>query len=426
MNKRDNSLVTPRIRMARIATFAGFMMVGAMMYIWSTGVSAFREQMGLSGSLGDADFGLIALGIGIGAAAGSLFVGRFIDIFGSKRVIYTTAVIYPLSIIPLGFVTGFWFALVFGMILGIFRGAIDTALNTHGVQVERFYRRPIMSAFHAFYSLGGFLLGMVGSLFATRFTESAAVPFTVLGVAMLVIGCVIGHFMLNKDDVPELAEPAKPHALTEAIPSAGSAWQIILLMIGFGVLLLGSMLGESSVADWGQEYVRRELGTSISLAGIAVSVFIGAECFGRLIGDRIAERVGAPQMVFGSGILAICGLLLTMIGGTATSGLIGFGLFGLGLACIAPLMLSSAGRKDPANAGRNIGIVNGIGYSGMLLGPAAISTVVNYFGISYVLYTPLVLLVPLALFGPLLMRTQTTPDMGKDSDAPFAPHQSVR
>lgn len=405
MNKRDNALVTPRIRKARIATFAGFMMVGAMMYIWSTGVSAFRAQMGLSGSLGDADFGLIALGIGIGAAAGSLFVGRFIDVFGAKRVIYVAAVVYPLSIIPLGFVSGFWLALSFGVVLGLFRGAVDTAFNAHGVQVERFYRRPIMSAFHAFYSLGGFLLGMVGSLFAARYTESAAIPFGVLGSAMLVIGGIVGHYMLDKDDEPE--HPAHQEEQVHVEDGDYSRWSIILLMIGFGVLLLGSMLGESAVADWGQEYVHRELGSTISMAGMAVSVFIGAECLGRLIGDRVAERLGAPQTVGASGFLAVTGLLLTTLGDNTTAWLIGFGLFGLGLACIAPLMLSSAGRKDPANSGRNIGIVNGIGYSGMLLGPAAISTVVNYFGLSHLLYVPMVLLMPLALFGPLLMRTQS-------------------
>ncbi|MFZ6049352.1 MFS transporter [Pseudomonas sp. CR3202] len=424
MNKRDNTLVTPRIRRARIATFAGFMMVGAMMYIWSTGVSAFREQLGLSGSLGDGHFGMIALGIGVGAAAGSFLVGRFIDVLGAKRVIYATAVIYPLSIIPLGFVTGFWFALAFGVILGLFRGAIDTALNTHGIQVERFYRRPILAAFHAFYSLGGFLVGMVGSLFAAHYTQSAAVPFTALGGAMLVIGCLVGHFMLDKHDVPELPNAVDPQSSAGASVTAGNPWQMVLLMIGFGILLLGSMVGEGAVADWGQEYARRELGTSTSLAGMAVSVFVGAECFGRLIGDRIAERLGAPQVVFGSAVLAVAGLLLTMIGGTAMSGLIGFGLFGLGLACIAPLMLSSAGRKDPANAGRNIGIVNGIGYSGMLLGPAAIAAVVNYFGLSYLLYAPLVLLTPLALFGPLLMRFHDTPSA--EAAEPNAAHQPHR
>jgi MFS family permease len=406
MNKRDNSLVTPRIRRARIATFAGFMMVGAMMYIWSTGVTAFREQLGLSGDTGDVNFGVIAFGIGLGSAAGSFLVGRFLDVFGSKRVIYVTAIAYPLSIIPLGYATGVSFAIGCGVVLGLLRGAIDTAFNTHGVQVERYYRRPIMSAFHAFYSLGGFLLGMAGSAFATRFTDSAQMPFTILGGAMVIIGIIVGRFMLDKHDIAPEA-PVVVDAATDAPRKmAASPKAIIVLMTGFGVLLLGSMVGESAIADWGQEYIRRVLDTPISTAGMAVSVFIGAECVGRLIGDRVAEYLGASKMVFFSAVLAIGGLLITVIGHTPVFGMIGFAMFGFGLSCIAPLMLSSAGRKDPLNAGRNIGIVNSIGYSGMLLGPAAIATVVNYYGIERLLYFPMLLLIPLAIFGPLLMRNR--------------------
>jgi MFS family permease len=95
------------------------MMIGAMMYIWLTGVSVFRAQLGLTGELGDANFGLIALGVGVGSATGALWVGRLLDTFGAKPVITVCALAYPLSIIPLGFVSGFWFALCFGVVLGL-------------------------------------------------------------------------------------------------------------------------------------------------------------------------------------------------------------------------------------------------------------------------------------------------------------------
>lgn len=399
MNNIDNSLVTPRIRRARIATFAGFMMIGAMLYIWSTGVSAFRHHMGLSGDLGDANFGMIAFGIGVGSAAGSFLVGLFLDRFGAKRVILATAIAYPLSIIPLGFTTDFNFALCFGVLLGLLRGATDTAFNTHGVQVERFYQRSIMTSFHAAYALGGFLLGMVGSLFAARYSESATVPFAVLGGLAVIVGIAVGYFMLEKHEVVEHSQAER-----QASASGRSSSAVVLLMIGFGVLLLGSMVGEGTVADWGQEYGRRVLGSSAANAGFAVSVFTGAEFFARLVGDRFAAWVGPARMVFISACLAITGLAITVLFQTQAAGIIGFALFGLGLACVAPLMLSSAGRKDPANAGRNIGIVNCIGYSGMLLGPAAIAYVVSTFGIDMLLYFPMLLLVPLAIFGPALMR----------------------
>lgn len=401
--QRDNSQVTPRIRRARAATFGGFALVGALMYIWSTSVTAFRHHMGLFDAEGDLNFGIIAFGIGAGAAAGSLLIGRFIDIYGPKKVVGTTIVLYPLSIIPLGFVTGVWFALSFGIVLGLLRGATDTALNAHGVQVERFYRRPIMSAFHAFYSVGGFVFGMVGSYFAGRYPDSAATPFLVCGGGLLIASLVVSRFLLNKEDIaPEASVPNSTRQATTVATEPNG--RIILLMIGFGVLLLGSMVGENSVADWGQEYLSREVGTTASVAGMAISFFTGAQFLGRFVGDRLAERIGAARLVFFSALTAVLGLILAIIGANAVTGIIAFSLFGLGVSCFAPLMLSSAGRKDPLNAGRNIGIVNGIGYTGMLAAPAALSLIVNAFGIGTLFYFPLILLSLLALFGPQLMR----------------------
>lgn len=416
INNLQRTPVPSRIRKARVATFLGFMMIGAMMYIWSTGVSVFRAQLGFTGELGDANFGLIALGVGIGSAAGALLVGRLLDSFGAKPVITVCAIAYPLSIIPLGFISGFWFAMCFGVVLGLLRGALDTALNAHGVQVERFYQRSIMSGFHAFYSLGGFLLGMVCSWLTGFYTDSVQVPFTVLGIAMLIVGCVFSRWLLGKHDVPHAsigdwqAGASSPDEASKG-PSAKTLW----VMIALGVLLLGSMMGENAIADWGQEYIRREFSTSTSTAGMAVSIFVGAAFVGRLFGDRLAAAFGNAQVVFGCGVVCVLGMTLTIVGGTAMTGILGFALFGLGLSCIAPLMISAAGRRDSKHAGRNIGIVNCIGFSGMLVGPAAITVIVSHFGLSSLMFFPLIMLGLLATFGPLLMKAPKTDASAKPS-----------
>jgi MFS family permease len=405
INNLQNTQIPTRIRKARIATFLGFMMIGAMMYIWSTGVSVFRVQLGFTGESGDANFGLIALGVGVGSATGALWVGRLLDTFGAKPVITVCALAYPLSIIPLGFVSGFWFALCFGVVLGLLRGALDTALNAHGVQVERFYQRSIMSGFHAFYSLGGFLLGMVCSWLTGLYTDSVQVPYTLLGVALFIVGWFFSRWLLGKHDVPEPSASdwqTGAHSPDEA--GKGPSAKTLLVMIALGVLLLGSMMGENAIADWGQEYIRREFSTSTSMAGMAVSIFVGAAFVGRLFGDRLAAAFGNSQVVFGCGTICVLGMIITIIGGTAVTGIVGFALFGLGLSCIAPLMISAAGRRDPKHAGRNIGIVNCIGFSGMLVGPAVITVIVSHLGLGKLMFFPLIMLALLATLGPLLMR----------------------
>lgn len=413
MNTRDNSHVTPRIRKARIATFAGFMILGAMLYTWAIGVSAFRHQLGLQGSLGDLDFGMVALGIGIGSTVGALCVGRFLDLFGPKPVIRVLMLLYPASIIALGFASEFYFAMAFGIVLGTLRGATDTALNAHGVQVERFYRRPIMAAFHAFFSLGGFFFGILASYLAGLFPLSAAAPFTFAGISLAVLSVLANRFLLDKHEL--LAAPPASGDLTAG--TKGWDWRILAVMVAFGALLTGGMVSESAVNDWGQEFLNREAGMSIATAGLAISLFTGAGFLGRITGDRLAELIGVSRMLLCCGLTAILGICLATLSANAVVAMAGFALLGLGLACIAPLMLSSAGRKDPANAGRNVGIVNGIGFSGLLAGPAVYSWVVSTFGIHALFYLPLVLLSLLTLFGPLLMRVRPSNSPGSCAES---------
>jgi MFS family permease len=397
-------VITKRIRKARVATFLGFILLGGLMYTWSTGVSAFREQLGLGGELGDVDFGIVALMIGIGSAAGSLAIGRIIDSFGAKTAVTLCVILYPASIIPMGLVSNVHYALGFGAVLGLFRGALDTALNAHGIQVERFYNRPILAAFHACYALGGFLLGIIGSWLSSIYTENAAVQFSLLGGVTLVIGILLSRWLLNKDEAPSQIRLNNTLLHTNASGEAATRYAVIAVMFGFGFLLLAAMIGESAIADWGQEFVRREFMTTASLAGIAVSTFTGAEFIGRMLGDRLAGRFGPRQVVFVGSLIAIAGLSLSILGRSSATSVAGFGLFGLGISCIAPLMLSAAGAFDPNNFGRNIGIVNCIGYSGMLIAPAAITTIVNYFGLEKLMYFPLVMIGLLATFAPVLMR----------------------
>jgi len=43
------------------------------------------------------------------------------------------------------------------LIFGAALGALDVAMNVHAVEVERAAERPLMSGFHALFSIGGFL-----------------------------------------------------------------------------------------------------------------------------------------------------------------------------------------------------------------------------------------------------------------------------
>lgn len=359
------------------------------------------------------NFGMLALAIAVGATFGAFLVGYAIDMFSPRSVLRTILIAYPLSMICLGLVSDYWLAVAFASALGVLRGASDTALNAHGVQVERYYQRPIMSSFHAFFSLGGFLFGFIASYLAGFSTESAIIPFTTAGISLAILGLAASYFMLGKEDL--LPTPEQPSQQT--VEGSQIDWGIILLMIVFGVILVAAMISESSVSDWGQEFLHREKGMDISSAGMAISLFTGAGFIARLTGDWVAERIGRSSVLFGSGLASIAGMLCATFGNEPIWGVVGCALLGAGLACVAPLMLSAAGQKDPANAGRNVGIVNGIGFFGMLGGPAIYSLIVTAHGIDALFYMPLVLMAFVTVIAPMAMKSKRKASLVKASYA---------
>lgn len=405
----------PRARLvkARAATFVCFFLTGYMLYVWSTGTVALRNHLGITGAGGDAAFGTIATAIGLGSVVGCYGVGPLIDRFGARTVTSVVMLLYPLSIIPMAFTNSLIVAVLIGVALGILRGGIDTSMNAHGVQVERLYGRPIMLAFHASYPLGGFVAGIIGSALAGEFTETPLVPYLVMSGAILVAAIVVQRWLLTEDEVlpPETGEiptvQSKPRKHERGTFTRWN-WASIAVMLGFGVLALAAMLGEGAVADWGQEFVSRERETTAQLAGVAVTLFTGAQCIGRFVGDRLNLLFGSVKFVMILGTIALIGVVLMSLPSPVWVTLIGFTVFGLGTSSITPLMVSSAGRYDPKNVGRNIGIVNSIGYAGMLLGPLGISVIVTTMGLNWMTLLPGILIVGVMLAGPFLLKKVPT------------------
>ena len=88
-----------------------------------------------------------------------------------------------------------------------------------------------------------------------------------------------------------------------------------------------------------------------------------------MAGDRLAARFGPVRLVRASGLVAGLGLAAGLLIGTPAAAIAGFALLGLGLAGIFPQIVTAAARLDPEQAGRNIGRIAAVAYSGLLSGP---------------------------------------------------------
>src|SRR5579862_7335303 len=136
----------------RLATRLAFFVAGFAIACWAPLVPFARERLAID----DAVLGLVLLSLGIGSVFSMLITGVVSARYGSKPVIVmgSVALTLLLPILPIAS-TPFLLGLTL-FAFGAALGSLDVAMNVHAVEVERASASPLMSGFHALYSIGGF------------------------------------------------------------------------------------------------------------------------------------------------------------------------------------------------------------------------------------------------------------------------------
>jgi MFS family permease len=239
-------------------------------------------------------------------------------------------------------------------VFGASLGTIDVAMNVHGAEVERLRRRPMMSGFHAMWSVGG----IVGAGGLTFLLSLGMGPLRAALAAVLVAGVAL-----------TLAAPRLLRASGGPPPSFAMPRGIVLLLATLTAIIF---LIEGAILDWGALIsIEREL-LATPQAGLGFMLFSVAMTIGRLIGDSLIEAVGSFATLFWGGISVTLGLSLLLVCSETYVALGGFILVGLGAANLVPVLFSAAGRQNIMTPSLAIAAVTTTGYAGILLGPALI------------------------------------------------------
>jgi MFS family permease len=401
-----------KLRRGRVATSLLFLLFGTALGAWTARIPAVKEHLRLSD--GRLSFALLAFAAGciVGMAA----IGRLTDRFGSTRVMVPTALLEGVLLIPPAYAPNLALLCLALFGFGLVHGTLNIAMNANAIAVQRAWGGPIMSSFHAVYSIGGFLGAIVGSLFA-RASVSVGVTFVSVGAAALILAAWATWWALPARLIP-VPDAATPPEAAAGIPVRSYA------LLFLGVLALCALVCEGAAADWSAVYLRDSLASSAGFAAYAYASFSIVMVVGRLFGDRLAKRFGPVNLVRFSGALAAAGFGTALLIGRPIAGVIGFGFLGAGMACIAPQVYSAAGNRDPARAGRALSTVVSIAYAGFVLGPILIGAASTFVGLPRALAIPVVLALFVAA-GATVLRTPgkiptqpTTSPVGASADRP--------
>jgi MFS family permease len=353
--------------------------------MWVVHIPSIEQRTGISHST----LGLLLLVLGAAAFTGMQVAGPLVDRLGQRRLLPAAGILLGIALLGPGLARNWWTLGLALLLIGFGNGSIDVGMNAQAVVVERGYPRPIMAAFHAMWSIGGALAAVVGAA-TLRASVPAEVTLGLSGLLCVVLSLIASRFLL------EATVPADDSPAGERVkPPAKLVWAL-------GGLAFGLMLSEGVANDWAALHARDILGVSISTAAFAYGSFAVAMTVGRFLTDRVAAVVGPAAIVRWGAAMAAVGLAVVIAVPWMPAALVGWAIFGLGLAGGVPQLFTAAGNLDPRSSGALMARVVGMGYVGLLAGPALIGGLAHWMPLNLAFILPLVLCVLTFLGGPVL------------------------
>ncbi len=335
---------------------------------------SIRERLDINAS----DIAVLLFTAGLAGIVAMQVGGRLSDAIGARQVALAGLPLLIVAVVTFAFATTYPVAVAGGVLLGLGNGTIDVAMNAVGVQVEGARRRPIMSSFHALWSLGGFIGAGSVILMATMFNLSGAAivkPLMLCLAAVAVVAFVVAY----KITPPTAVIRHKVDGVRAKIPSI--AWLLAIMALAFG-------LAEGIATDWSALHVTEVAQVDSTTGALGLVAVSGFMVVIRLLGDRLVARFGRRAVVRFGGFCAAVGYgTVTIVSGLPLL-LVGWALVGLGVGMIAPQVYAVAGH---IGGGRVLAVVITFGYAAFLAGPAVVGVLVSHLGLHHAMVVPAVL-----------------------------------
>lgn len=324
---------------ARTVVTAVFFAFAIGLGLWAGAIPALMRQSGLDvAGLG------IALTLHTGAYIAAMAGGGQLARIIPPRRLMLLALFANLPCFAALFAAGSPLVLTLALTaMGLSAGLLDLAMNTEGTAVEHDMGRPVLLSMHAAASAAFALGALGGSLIGTR-AGPAWCALVVLAVSLPVA------LALHR-----LGPRPHPTVAPLAVPSPRGA--------GHGVARVGIVLGltigaEMAAQMWSARFLERQAADLAAFAGAGAAFFAGFQAVVRLLGDALRRRLGDPQVIAASLLIAAIGFVTVATSSWFVQSLVGFALVGLGTACVVPCCFALIARRAAERAAAALGIAS--------------------------------------------------------------------
>lgn len=438
-------------RRSLISNKVSFLIAGAAIAAWAPLIPFIKERFALS----ENQLGSLLLCVGIGSILASPVAGVITSRCGCRLPIYLASLIWGVCLIAVSFLQNIYMLAGTLVIFGMAAITLEIVSNINGSLLEKLTGHNVMSGLHALYSVGS-LTGSAGVTFilGAKFgIEVAAISAACCLWLLLLIGgrSLVKNAKMFTDDYAIHVSPIetdstaptnsivqttspiasqaseskeskntkqahsamqtsqseqKSESLTEQAPSktryiTNSSVLLVGLMLFIIYLLEGAML------DWSGVFLFEVRNLPIEQGGYGFAAFAVTMVVFRMLGDRMVEKFGRRLIIVCGTLLIFVSLTLAVIVPSAWLSILCFALAGMGSSNVIPQLVSFAGKIEEVPMHVAVTLVNAIGFTGVLAGPALIGFLAHLITLSYtfVFLGCLVLVVGLISF--ILMRKKT-------------------
>lgn len=396
--------VSTELRRARLGVSLVFMTNGILLGNLAPRLPELRDGLEISyGTLG------VAMAMWpIGSLGLGLLAGAMIRRFRSSRVAVLGMLTCTVAMLVAGFAPSVW---VFGAALffvGATDGWVDVAQNSHGLRVQRLYKRSINNAFHAMWSIGAVIGGLMGAA-ATGLGLAVTWHFVIMAVVVVAMN-VVSYPMLLKGPEPQSViesgedEAGMPHGRRPRRIS-GRMWGILLAL---SMIAIAGAWAEDAASTWAASYLRDELGAAAGVAAFGFIALQGFQFIGRITGDRMVDRFGQRAVARAGGALVFVGMGLALAFPSVWGTIAGFAAAGVGIATLIPGAFHAADEMPGLKAGTGLTVVGWTLRLAFLISPPLVGAIADTWSLrAGLMILPLMGLVVVLLAG--VMEPRKTP-----------------
>lgn len=370
-------------------TMALFFANGATFATWGVHIPTIKARFDLSDAM--LSFAMLAVAGGAIVAMGP--VGRWVARLGSARASMWGGVAFALLTLAILAMPSFALLLPTLLVFGMANAMFDVGMNAQAATVEASRTRPVMSALHGMFSLGG----MIGAAFGGLMLSLDVPPLVHAAmIAALTAAVAIGTSPGLLAD-----HPAMPTAEHHREHASRGLWLL-------GLMAFLGLVGEGAMYDWTSVYMREVTLAPLEWVSFGYAAFSGGMACGRFGGDRLRARFGDARTLTGSAWLGFAGIVLAIAAPYPLVALVGFSLMGLGAANMVPIFFVAASRLPGVTAAEAIARVARFAYVGLLIGPVLIGGVAHLVNLRVGITLVALTMGYIALFGARAVRRYLT------------------